>query len=150
MCLNERKWFSFRSSHYYPIVNSCHEEPWAPILKGYSSQYLTMCHLCWNDSEEQRFPCTGYFCFSVLLHAGLFKHPLVNTSHNGSSYLLFLHSNGYVKWNVIREITQAFIFVVVRRNLKLVKNLNLTFLVDTFRKACLCFPSRLEKVFNVI
>lgn len=34
--------------------------------------------------------------------------------------LLFLHSDGYVKWNVIREITQAFILVVVRRNLKLV------------------------------
>lgn len=72
-----------------------------PILEGYS----TMCHLCWKDSEEQRFVGAGLFlCFSVLLHAGPFKHSLVSTSRNDRFNFLFLLSDTYIHWTVITEI----------------------------------------------
>lgn len=150
MCLNECKWFSSRSSHHYPIVNSCHVElprsrshvnkTWvdalsywrnyylmtrAPIPKVYSPQFSTICHLRPKSSEEQRFICVTVLLlgFSVLLYAGSVTHPLVIASHSDLFYILFLHSDGYIKWNVVIEIIQVSILVVILRNLKSVRKI---------------------------
>lgn len=103
----------------------------APILKVYSPQYSTICHLCLKGSEKQRFTCVIvlFLCFSVLLHAGSLKHPLVAASHSDLFYFLFLHSDGYIKWNVIREsLHSSSHFEESEISLK---NLHVTSLVDT-------------------
>lgn len=46
---------------------NCHWMTRAPILKVYSPQYSTICHLCPEGSEEQRFACCVSFNVSQFL-----------------------------------------------------------------------------------